>query len=318
MFMWRLHVTFQLFVPSRYIPHATKDRMMLSHQLTNSTRYTTLPYPTEFRELFTCPPILPDGKPYPFVWLRAMRVGSTSTLHWLKGIRKTYHLTGPSTKQANTRSNSCNNIPANIDFYPSEYQHVGFMPCSFDHLRRVSGSRNIYRILFVVREPLERLLSAVTHGIDYGVARKYAFRCRGGGRQEGEMLDNFLVRCPGPFDNHLLQMLDPETMNIDVALQRLRQPNMVIGFDKSLDATTCMFAQAICAGSVWCTPVKHINAAVIRNEPKRFSTDTLFLQHLIANFTRNDEIIYREALKLHALQMLAFQNTTHRTNKKSE
>ena len=208
-----------------------------------------------------------SGKPG-WLWIRTPKCGTTSLVSYLKRLAQRRGMVGPA-GGGHTRfggfdrayckctdddgaahpyigAGAGENCEVNehgaLDYFPGVLQHVGYRRCI--HRRLLHSGRGEPVVIFNIREPLDRLFSAYSHGFQYGATKRCASSrqnwCSSGERymSKEEMrtlplaakLAAYAEHCPFGGDNMMVQLWDPIAGDPGTALDNFRAavPNMIV------------------------------------------------------------------------------------------
>ena len=138
----------------------------------------------------------------------------------------------------------------------------------------------------------------------YEVVRKgYVFQDK---RQCGNepSFEKWLLNCGHVADNVYLQMLDPNAMNISIALQNLRN-NFVVGIFEDFNISYRMFERIL---QVKLRPLENKNKNLKGTAMSAIWNEKLTMrgERLLDLYTSENWILYNEALRIHEIQAMNF------------
>jgi len=226
-----------------------------------------------------------------FVNVRIPKTGSTTIAHELARITKFCGFHG--TNGQIDHYNNCSYYKEQFKFHPDLTQHVPYFSCIENVLE------NPVKLIFF-RNPTTHLKSLWKHGFGYGLRKGYVFMDRRCHHSNEPSFEKWLVNCGHIADNLYLQMLEPDAMNISIALQNMRN-NFFVGIFEDFNISYTILERIL---QVKLRPLENMNKN-FKNTPwdEKLSMRG---ERLLDLYTIQNWVLYNEALRIHENQAMNF------------
>jgi len=228
-----------------------------------------------------------------FVNVRIPKTGSTTIAIELHRITNFCGFHG--TNGQIDHYNQCSNYTEEYKFHPDLNQHVPYFSCIENVLDNPVK-------LITFRNPTTHMKSLWKYGFNYGLRKGYVFRnwlCN-----EEPSFEQWLLKCGHAADNMYLQMLEPNEMNISIALQNLRK-NFVVGIFEDFNISYQILEHIL---QVKLNPLQNRNKNWKKTDLAATWNEILSMrgERLLDLYTSQNWVLYNEALRIHEIQAMHF------------